>query len=54
MSEGKNHLKPKDQKAPALTTMWIGLIVGLLGLIGTMITGIAETEEWLLACLIDS
>ncbi|MCE7748063.1 MAG: hypothetical protein GPJ51_06680 [Candidatus Heimdallarchaeota archaeon] len=47
MSKDKTHLKPKDQKVPALTTMWIGLIVGLLGLIGTMITGLAESEEWL-------
>jgi len=50
MSEDKINMELKEQKTPALTTMWIGLIVGIIGLLGTMITGIAGlnvTKEWL-------
>ncbi|MCG3255506.1 MAG: hypothetical protein KAU62_05420, partial [Candidatus Heimdallarchaeota archaeon] len=45
MSENKINMELKEQKTPALTTMWIGLIVGLIGLLGTMVTGLIDLDE---------
>ncbi|MCG3255113.1 MAG: hypothetical protein KAU62_03415, partial [Candidatus Heimdallarchaeota archaeon] len=50
MSENKTTKELNEQKTPALTTMWIGLVVGVIGLLGTMITGIADLSinlEWI-------
>ncbi len=45
MSENKINMELEEQKTPALTTMWIGLIVGLIGLLGTMVTGLIDLDE---------